>query len=167
VIRIHLTTIGAAGVVLLLLAGCAGLGGGSRASRQTDGGEIVASGDVGAFELQTGDCIISGQIAADEVFSDVKAVPCTEAHDSQVVGTYNVIGDDLDEDAIYAEAETRCSQIMESYVGPGWWDEENLTFSFFYPTTESWADGDREVACLAETIDGSLSLTESLAGALP
>jgi hypothetical protein len=64
--------------------------------------------------------------------------------------------------AVDSEATLRCYAAFEPYVGLDY-DSSRLNYLYFYPTPETWADGDRSVHCVLFAGDGEL-LTGSLAG---
>lgn len=121
------------------------------ATRDDDTGEITDEGDLSAFSLEVGDCLND---LTDGVVLDVPAVPCADPHEGEVFALY-----DLDEglypgeEAIATDAETQCPERLASYA-PAAAEDDNITFFYLYPTAESWATGDREIACVATFLDG-------------
>lgn len=120
-------------------------------------GQQVATAEVGA-------CIVTADLPSD--MTEIPTVDCTEEHDAQVVGKFDVEedGDYPGEDALTAEAEERCAAAFEEYVGIAF-EESSLKMSYVYPSEETWNQAnDREVLCFAQTADGS-TVTESWEGA--
>ena len=150
-------------VAACLLGTMAGCSGGNDASRDTDA-QITSGGNVSAFSMYIGDCLISSDL--DDQFSEVPAVPCTEPHDSEVIYIFDMPDGAYDEDAIGAAGDDQCSQEIVSYVGPNYdtVTSEGLDWTYFSPTSESWASGDREVDCLAYTLSYENELTSSVKG---
>jgi hypothetical protein len=147
--------------VLGALGGCSLFG--PAATRDADD-EITSGGDVNAFELRVGDCLITAQLE-DQVGS-VPAVPCTQPHDAEVFYLFDVAGEDFDEDVISEAGYAECERVVAEYVGPNWEDvsSEGLEVYFMYPTTTTWDRGDREIVCLAATTSTLNELTSSLKG---
>ncbi|MDR1449181.1 MAG: septum formation family protein [Propionibacteriaceae bacterium] len=131
------------------------------ASRDSDG-QITEAGDVDAFQLAVGDCLILADLA--DTITSVPAKPCSEAHDGEVIKLITVqsISDGVyDEAVVTEEAETGCEAAMGEVVGPNW-VETGLSWTYLYPTDESWETGDREIVCMA-AVEG-LTLTATVAG---
>ncbi len=133
------------------------------AGRDADS-QITEAGQVDAFSLHIGDCLVSSDLETE--FEEVPAVPCTEAHDTEVIYLFDMPDGAFDDDAISAAADDACATAMDDYVGPNWGDlvDGDLSYSYFTPTEDGWAQGDHEVDCVAQTYSGDLSLTSSLKG---
>lgn len=120
-------------------------------------GQQVASADVGA-------CIVSADLPDD--LTDFPTVDCSEAHDMQVIGKFDLAdGDYPGEDAITEEANAGCADAWTDFVGISY-EETTLPLaqiSYAYPTPETWDKADdREILCLAIA---SEDVTESWEGA--
>ena len=89
-----------------------------------------------AFDLEVGDCIVPPEIVGDEVVDveRVRTVDCSEPHDGEVVAVFDVSG------YTYPGDDVLFTRVMEQCP-----PESTL---YHYPTKESWAEGDREVACI-------------------
>jgi len=157
-----LCLLGTMGACSILSGGSSGSGNDNNTPRPADS-SVTASSTLNAFQLHLGDCLNSAAINGN--FTSVPATACTEAHDSEVISIFNVTDATFDQDSIDTEAQTQCEQAMTTYVGPNY-DSVTpaLEASWFTPTSQSWAQGDREVDCLAVTSDGSTSLTSSVKG---
>lgn len=89
---------------------------------------------------------------------------CTEPHDAEVFHNVEFTGDTstypitLTLDNFVTE---NCDPVFQTYVGVPITESEDLTYSFFYPTRESWDDGDRSITCYAHDADGA-KLTQSV-----
>ena len=118
----------------------------------------VATVDVGAC-AQSSD--LQGEI------TDIPTVDCTEAHDAQFVGKFDLDdGDFPGDDGIKSAAEEGCTSAFQEFVGIAF-DQTTLpvTLNFIAPTQETWdSANDREVLCVIYTTDGS-TVTESWEGA--
>ena len=152
--------------LLVGLTGCSGLIGGSK-PRSPDA-SITQSAVIDAFQLRVGDCLISAQLEGS--FNEVPAVPCDEAHDSEVIKIFNLTGFPVvnatyDAKAIDAQAEEKCEQAMVDYVGPNYAEVvPELDYSWFNPTEASFAKGDREIDCVVYAYSLELDLTQSVKG---
>ncbi len=115
-------------------------------------GEITAAGTVAIDNLAVGDCVESVDNEGSHMSVDV--VPCDEPHDNEVFARFDVPGDAWPgEEAVEADAEAGCWDALLEYA-PTAYDDPDVTLFHFYPTALSWADGDREIICLTEYLDG-------------
>nr|MDT0659166.1 septum formation family protein [Micromonospora sp. DSM 115978] len=124
---------------------------GSGADRNDDG-EITEGGSVSSFDLTAGDCLNDLEESAS--ITSVPAVPCAEPHEAEVFALFEVSGDAFPGDAeISSQSEEQCTQRLAEYA-PAAVEDENLELFFLHPTQESWAQGDREVVCIANDPSG-------------
>jgi hypothetical protein len=114
-------------------------------------GRIVDAGQVGVLQLRPGDCFVSGADAIEYV----AAVPCEDAHDSEVLAVF-----DLDDAAwpgtaaVEDAARIGCLERFEAATGFAL-DSGITELTAYAPTHASWTD-DRSVICVAITPDGGL-----------
>ena len=143
----------AAVALSLLLAGCA--------SEPVD--------DDGAFALTIGDCFNLEDSASVDA---VPVIPCSDPHEFEAYASVRMDAETYPgETDTVAEADARCGLAFEGYVGMPLqqaYDEGLYDYTSFYPSTESWALGDREILCMvyatdesggAKTVTGSLKAT--------
>jgi hypothetical protein len=130
-------------VLVLLLAGCG-----------------ASADDV--FSIAVGDCLDDATVA-DEVTS-LPIVACTDAHDSEVFASLEVTGDAFPgADALEQQLTEFCrGEAFTTLVGVPFIESRYDTRGYF-PTAESWANGDRELLCTIVD-DGGARLTGSLTG---
>lgn len=117
----------------------------------------VASADVG-------ECIVSSELGSE--ITEIPTVDCSEPHDAQVVGKFDVDsdGDFPGNDAIREEAFDGCLAAFEDFVGVALEDSQSLDVQYIGPSSQSWDQAnDREILCIAYTLDGS-TVTESWEG---
>jgi len=115
-------------------------------------------------EFVVGDCIDNSEVDG-EKFSD--AVDCSEPHDSEAFADITLPdGDYPGQPAIYEEAVTGCESAFYGFVGV-LYNESTIGVTYYYPTSERWAAGDRTILCLAQdAADGEfIESTGSLEGA--
>ena len=146
-------TLGAASIAL---AGCSLLGGNPGTDTPTGEGD---STDV--FTIKVGDCLNDGGTEGE--VSEVPVVDCAEPHDSEAYAS--ILMDDGDfpgDSAVEDQAISDCTSEFNSFVGLDY-QESTLDFAYYYPTEQSWANGDREILCLI--VDPAGQVTGSLAGA--
>lgn len=155
----------AAALPLVLALGLAGCGGAVR----DDTGEVTEAGQADAFNLVLGDCLDEPSLAADaeegtEV-SDVRVVPCSEAHDTEVFALFDLAdGDYPGDDAVTVQADEGCYAAFADFVGLSY-EESELDYYYLTPTEGSWNElDDREVACLialpGEQVTGTLEASQ-------
>jgi len=144
------------------LSGCSMLGLGGTPTRDPEA-SVTESAVLSAFDLHVGDCLISADVA--ESFSEVPAVPCDEAHDSEIIYIFQITDTTFSQASIDLAGEEKCVQAMNDYIGPNYADVlPELDYTWFSPTAESFARGDREVDCLAYTVYADEVLTQSVKG---
>lgn len=116
----------------------------------------------GVFTLAVGDCLDDATVA-DEVTS-VPIVPCTKEHDSEVFATTQVDGDSFPgSDLLDARLREFCrGDAFQQFVGIAYAGSA-LETRGYYPTSASWASGDRELLCTI--YDPAGRITGSLEGA--
>lgn len=123
-------------------------------------GEIDSAGEVGAFELQVGDCLTD---INKETFTSVDAVPCAQPHIYEVYSKSNFPSSyTLNSSQTENYMDDHCVDAASTFVGANF-NYENISFSLITPTPDSYDSGDREFLCLLTTVDGS-SLIGSLQG---
>ena len=149
----------AVGAASLVLAGCSllpgGNGGNGGGDTSTDEGDDV-------FSIEVGDCLNDADVS--EEVSTVPIVDCAEAHDSEAYYAEDITdGDFPGQDSIVSSAESICEPQFTTFVGLADADSA-YTYSYYYPTEESWAAGDREILCVAYSDDLS-QITGSVKGA--
>ena len=114
---------------------------------------ITSSSKTLADDLAVGDCFDDPE-TAELVLIDT--VACDEPHDNEVFAINSVgvaLGfsfptpSEMEEFAFFA-----CVQDFDSFVGTGYQDSI-LDMTWLYPTSESWADGDRIITCALYRLD--------------
>ena len=115
--------------------------------------QSVATVDVGA-------CINSSDLSGE--ITDIPTVDCTEDHDAQVVGKFDMEdGDFPGDDGVSSAAEEQCPGLFEDFVGISY-EESSLSMSYVGPSEDTWNQADdREIICFAV----GDSTTESWEGA--
>jgi hypothetical protein len=142
--RRHLIAVVAA-LAVVALSGCA------ETAERDESGEIVEEGEVGAFDIQEGDCFNTPTQA--DVF-EVEAVPCDEPHDDEAYAFVTIDGNVWPgDDAVGDMSFDLCLGEFASYVGAPF-DVSELTFYPLTPTESSWDLGDRESICVLFQMDG-------------
>ncbi|MCL2735995.1 MAG: septum formation family protein [Propionibacteriaceae bacterium] len=157
----NLVAIAGVAFALSLMSGCSS----STPEQRDTGGQITGAGNVDAFSLHVGDCLISS--ALQDTFQDVPGVPCTEGHDSEVIYIFDMPDGTYDETAIDDAAQDACAQGIVDYVGPNYASltSQGLDWSYFSPSQDSWNQrNDREVDCVAYTVSEENELTSSVKG---
>lgn len=141
-------TVAGFAVVGLLAGACSS---GDETTRSDDG-EIVEGGELSAFSINVGDCIVG---AATGEVSGFDGVPCTEPHDNEVFYTFDLPdGDFPGDEVIQAEATDQCLTQFEAYVGTAY-EVSSFGLTWLSPTVGSWSQGDQEIACLVNNFDDS------------
>jgi len=128
----------AIGAAVFALAGCSLVGNTPIDVNPEDGV------DTDAFSIVVGDCL------NDEGVGEVETVPkidCAKTHQSEVFASATIPdGDFPDQDTITDQANADCTAEFANYVGIDA-SESKYSIGYYFPTEESWADGDREILC--------------------
>lgn len=149
-------TVLAVGTASLALAGCSLLG---NITGGTDTPAEPGTGtDVDVFTIAVGDCLNDGGV--DGEVSTVETIDCAQPHDSEAYASILMDDGEFPGDTVVDDfAIEQCTAAFADFVGLSY-EESALSFSYYYPTTESWASGDREILCLlvdpAGKVEGSL-----------
>lgn len=121
------------------------------------------------FSLKVGSCFDddSGEIASDET-EEIASIPireCNEPHDYEVFYTFDLADapQPPSEAEMDIEIADKCEPAFTEFMGIDY-QESIYDYSVFFPTVESWADGDREIACFIVAQEDE-KLTKSLKGA--
>ncbi|WP_156253108.1 septum formation family protein [Pseudactinotalea terrae] len=120
----------------------------------------ACGGQVATAEV--GECIVTDELGSEEI-TEIPTVDCSEPHDAQVVGKFDLEdGDFPGLDALKTEADEGCATEFESFVGTAV-GESSLQVSYIHPTEQTWDQADdREVLCFAVSAEDA---TESWEGA--
>lgn len=93
--------------------------------------------------------------------TELDTIDCVEPHDNEVYATYNMAdGSFPGSDAVETAIVTQCEAAFAPYVGTSY-AESRLDYGALFPTSESWAEGDREIICFLWDIE-FLKLTGSM-----
>ena len=146
------------------LTGCSllgNIGGGNGSANGADSTDAPVGTDTDVFTVKVGDCLNDGNVEGE--VSSVKAVDCTEPHDSEAFKSIAMDDGDFPGDAAVTEAgDGGCTTAFAAFVGLDY-DSSALDFSYYFPTEGSWGEGDREILCLI--VDPNGKTTGSLEGA--
>lgn len=99
----------------------------------------------GLFSLAVGDCL---NIQTPNAPNDRLSVDCELEHDAEVYAALVAEGDSFPgEEIIQATAYDSCGSSFESFIGVPY-NDSVLSFTYLYPTEETWIAGDRETLCI-------------------
>jgi hypothetical protein len=111
------------------------------------------------FQLHTGQCLNSSSNG----ISGVHVLPCSQPHNGEVFGTFQVAGRGYPGSAaLQREASNGCVSRLSGYLNPQL-SASSLTQSYVYPDSGAWAAGVRTVVCTVRSTAGPL--TGSVRGA--
>lgn len=145
-------------VVVLLAIGASGCS----VAESAKEGIKKAARQKSVFDLNVGDCYNPNTApAADgetaEEFA-IEVVPCAEPHDGQVYGEFKVDdGAYPGDDAIVEAADTRCPAEELKFAPDTWAVPAGVSGSYYQPTKDSWATGDRLVTCTYTKDSGKIT----------
>ena len=130
----------------------------------------MSAGGLLTIELEIGDCVdypdaLDRRAATEELLS-VDAMPCDVRHQAEVIASVVHPGGSDDpfpgEDELFDFGVDQCLARFEPLVGIPF-AESALDIRVMTPLSEGWDDGDREILCIAERVDGR-PLEESVIG---
>ena len=159
----RVVTIGAAALgAATLLGACDGDDDGSAGTEATATPSTVQEGPVAATAVAVGDCLNGIVIGAAEraTISSADVVSCDRAHGLEVYETFALQPEDFDltdpseypgPARVVRTADERCAERIEELVE----DPASFGLIALWPSPESWAAGDRAVACAVFSPDGS------------
>ncbi|MEO7722422.1 MAG: septum formation family protein [Pseudolysinimonas sp.] len=153
------TTIAAAG---LLLSGCSLLNQVTHATqRDASGTPTAANENADVFSIKVGDCLNDGTSTGTVTTAPI--VPCSKPHDSEAYKSITMKdGAFPGEEAVKSQADQGCADAFPDFVGIAY-NDSNLSVSYYFPTTDSWKGGDREILCTI--YDDGVKTTGTLKGA--
>lgn len=156
---IAVTTIVAAG---LLLSGCSLINQITHTTqRDASGTPTSANDNADVFSIKVGDCLNDATSSATVTTAPI--VPCSQPHDSEAYKSIVMKnGGYPGADAVKAQADQGCAEAFPAFVGISY-DDSKLSVSYYYPTSDSWANGDREILCTI--YDDGVKTTGTLKGA--
>jgi hypothetical protein len=106
------------------------------------------------FSLRTGECINS----APNGISGLHVLACGQPHDGEVFSTFRVAGQHYPgATALRQKANQGCASRLSGYMNPQL--ATMLNESYFYPSSDAWAAGERTVVC---TVRSDSKLTGSV-----
>ncbi|MFB7287835.1 DUF4190 domain-containing protein [Actinacidiphila glaucinigra] len=121
------------------------------------------------FSLRKGDCIDTGNDELAYAFLEFSFVSCEGRHTAEVYAVFE-IADRYDfpgDDAVSEKADSRCWDLSNTYAMDSWALPAGVEVTYYAPSKESWADGDRQVTCLfyrdpAGPLKGSVRRDETM-----
>jgi hypothetical protein len=121
---------------------------------------LSACGGGAGAALKVGDCINN---EPSEDGSTTVLVDCAQPHAQEVFYVFDLPGKDFPGYLVIGDAQQdECPPAFKDYVGVDW-EHSKYTFTFAGPTEQTWAAGDRQLACLLEDGEGG-TLTGSAKG---
>ena len=103
------------------------------------------------LDLYVGQCI---QDPGEGTVFDVENAVCTNEHWGEVFHVMQITSSQMpSEDDMDDMAWDACVDAFDAYVGRPY-DESDLDFTWYVPSQESWAEGDRTIQCIAIRTDG-------------
>jgi hypothetical protein len=140
---IAIATLAGAG---FLLSGCSLLNQVTNTTQRDASGTPTAENDnADVFSIKVGDCL--NDATASGTVTTAPIVPCSKPHDSEAYKSIKMKdGAFPGKDAVKTQADEGCGAAFADFVGISF-DDSNLQISYYFPTSDSWANGDREILC--------------------
>ncbi|MGC5629461.1 septum formation family protein [Georgenia sp. Z1344] len=118
---------------------------------------VEESGATTVFDIDVGNCALYSDYTA--LSNDLVLTPCAEPHFMEFYHVFDV--PDREEfpgvDGIHAEAQEGCRVAWDALPEPSL-DLARVELSTLAPSQRTWDNGDREVLCVARTVDETDSL---------
>ena len=109
-------------------------------------------GTISAADLKVGDCITDANSRTGDV-TTFDGVDCDEPHDGEVYTLIRLEGGKNakppSEAFINGKGQRGCRARLRRQATAKAFRDSQLGFKFVYPTPASWADGDRDITCVA------------------
>lgn len=104
-------------------------------------------GGSSVFQMEVGTCFNDeGDVGTVQEVSSVPVVDCDEPHDNEVFALVDLADGEFPAD-VADQAQVICDgEVFTEYLGIPMLESEYSAMTI-YPTSETWADGDREVVC--------------------
>lgn len=109
----------------------------------------LRDGAVEATAVKLGDCL--SEIPSSDKVMTVKTVACDQPHAGEVFAVLTMPDGDFPGQDAVAEYANRCAPELASY-SPAAVTDDSVRLYVLFPTSDTWADGDRAVTCVA-TLD--------------
>lgn len=125
---------------------------GSSSGGSSGGSSASSSGPVSAaLDMYVGQCI---QDPGEGSISEVENAVCTKEHWGEVYHVATITSSRMPSDGDMDDmALDVCVDAFDAYVGRPY-DESDLDITWYFPSRESWDDGDRSIQCIAFAMDG-------------
>ncbi|MET8946716.1 DUF4190 domain-containing protein [Streptomyces sp. NPDC004542] len=119
--------------------------------------------DGASISLERGECFDAPGGSLEGEAYEVDEVPCDGKHDGEVFASFPLGGGSYPGDSSVTDrADQRCYELQYSYAMDGWAVPDDVDIYYLTPSRDTWALGDREVACLFGNTDEGAGLTGSL-----
>lgn len=119
-------------------------------------GDVPSARTAAPVNLDVGNCVVTLPVG-NEV-GEVSLTPCADEHQYQVIDRVAATGEAYPaEEELFAEAGEICGAAFDavSTQDPTWPD--SYTPWHLVPSAENWADGDRNIICLARSTVGPVT----------
>ena len=125
---------------------------------------LSACGGTSVLSLEVGQCITD--TPQEDQVSSVPVVECSEPHTGEIYALPQLPeGEFPGDQAVSDQADLLCAgQPFQDYVGVPYQQSE-IYYTKLVPSSDTWADGDREIVCILANQDGSPLSPGSLRGA--
>jgi hypothetical protein len=112
----------------------------------------VEAEDTSVFQLEVGQCL-NAETGEGQV-SSVPIVDCSQPHQGEIYALPQLPdGAFPGDEAVSQTAEEECAgQAFTDYVGVPY-QESEFEVTFLLPSADTWADGDREIACVVTSTE--------------
>ena len=141
--RVTAAALSLAAALGFALAGCTAAAG---EAHTPSGTPTPSATHESALDIHVGDCLDDARTGTTTATAPI--VPCSAPHDSEAYAEFTMSGSAFPgDDAVLAQAQTDCAgTAFADFIGIASADSQ-LQISYYYPTSDSWAAGDRAITC--------------------
>lgn len=119
-------------------------------------GSITSSGKLSVTDLHVGDCFNGPSTSQNTSFSSVTGVPCTRAHEGQVIAESDMRDPTYPSDsALTNEANADCADPFQKLSTAN--VPSSAQESYFFPTSYSFTHGDMTIVCALVVPSGTMT----------
>jgi hypothetical protein len=146
----------------MALSGCSVLSQlGNTTGRNASGTPTAVNSNADVFSIKVGDCL--NDASASGTVTTAPIVPCNAPHDSEAYDAITIKGSTFPGDqAVKDQATSGCATAFPAFIGIAY-NDSSLSISYYFPTSESWANGDRQILCTV--YDANAKITGTLKNA--
>ena len=113
-----------------------------------------------AFEIRVGDCFNDPLVDDGQLVQDIALIDCSKPHDEEAYFAEDMKYPSYPgEQTIKDFAQSNCLPKFFEFIGADATYTGNLDYGYFFPSSGSWDEGDREILCYVYDLDQQVTGT--------